>query len=147
MSSTNDTTPSVAPVPVATQTNKEKNKERMDKLREAKERKKAAGNGGVAGQPVAEPKAKKAPREPKEKTVRACRCGCGNQTGGYFYPGHDARFKGWLLKIERAKMEVKDLPESVQKEYTWIKKGAGMIPTTDYKGNPHKGYDADETPE
>jgi hypothetical protein len=75
------------------------------------------------------------------KEVKPCACGCKEETTSYFVQGHDARFKGWLLKIERGQMEVKDLPKSVQSTYKWVKRGDGYIPTTNYKGEPHKGYD------
>lgn len=50
----------------------------------------------------AEPKAPKAPKLP---TTQDCLCGCGLETGGKFRPGHDARVKGWLSKVEQGKYE------------------------------------------
>lgn len=102
----------------------------------------------------AKPATKKAAtkREPKAKELRPCACGCGAKTASYFVPGHDARFKSWLLNIERGKTalhgtEMKDgqtrtpLPRKVQEQYKWVKRGTGFIPTTNYKGEPHKGYE------
>lgn len=110
--------------------NKAKNKARMAALKDKKETR-AVG------------KAKSAPKNPKP-----CHCGCGNQTGGFFYPGHDARFKGWLLQIERGEETAdKLLKKSVRDQYQWVKSGlkgedgtVGMRPTKNYKGEPHKGY-------
>lgn len=127
----------VAP-PVA-MTNKEKNVARLKALKEAKERAKTAK---AEGKPA---KAAKVPREKKEKVVRPCKCGCGGQTTAHFVPGHDARFKGWLLKIEKGeKKPTEVLPESVFKSYKWVKRGPGAIPTTNYRGEVHTGYLTEE---
>lgn len=70
-----------------------------------------------------------------------CMCGCGEKTNGYFVPGHDARFKGWLIKIERGEAKPEDLlKKAVRERFKWVKKGEGMIPTTDYKDESHDGY-------
>ena len=129
---------------------KQINAERLQALKDAKAKKAAqpAATGATAtaaGGPAAIPgvegatngKPAKAPREPKTKTVRACRCGCGGQTTAYFVPGHDARFKGWLKKIEMGKKEISELPPAVQKEYTWTERGIGFVPDKDYKGDPY----------
>lgn len=88
-----------------------------------------------------------APRPPA--TVRKCACGCGDETTGFFVPGHDARFKGWLLRIERGEGQPTDyLPKKVADSYEWKpvarivgdKKVKGLIPTLNYKGQPHVGY-------
>ena len=120
--------------PVAPQTAKQANAERLQKLKDAKERAKVAKAAGTDG------KAAKAPRVKKEKTVKPCRCGCGGQTTAFFVPGHDARFKGWLTKVEKGEKKVSELPEAVQKAYKWVKRGKGAIPTTNYRGEPHSGY-------
>lgn len=82
-------------------------------------------------------------------TVKKCACGCGDETTGFFVPGHDARFKGWLLKIERGQAQPTDLmPKKVADAYEWKKVNrkvgdetvTGLIPTTNYKGEPHEGY-------
>lgn len=83
------------------------------------------------------------------KTVQKCKCGCGEETGGFFVPGHDARFKGKLLRIERGE----DTPEKilgarVASEYKWVsvtrkvdgEEVKGKIPSMNYKGEPHEGY-------
>lgn len=134
-----ETSAAASPIPEGVETKpkglKAKNEERKARLLQMNTEKK---------QKREEEKAAKPPRVKAEKKVRPCACGCGGQTTGFFVPGHDARFKGWLLKIERGTMEVKDLPPSVQKSYKWVQKGNGMIPTTNYKGEPHQGYDREE---
>lgn len=124
----------VADAPVASPSKKEANKARIQALKDAKARS-SAGNGEAAD--PTQPKATKAKKEKAPKTVRACRCGCGGQTTAYFVPGHDARFKGWLKKIERGEMEPKDLPKAVHEGYTWTQRGKGFVPNVDYKGNPY----------
>jgi hypothetical protein len=126
-----------APVskPSAAQTLKEKNAKRLADLKAKKaqqaEAKKAEG-GKVA----------KPPREKKVKEPKACKCGCGGTTNGYFVPGHDAKFKGMLLQIEKGKAKKEDvLDAEVIAEYKWVKAAAGgQRPTTNYKGEPHEGY-------
>lgn len=61
----------------------------------------------------ADPKPKK---EPKLPTTQDCLCGCGLETGGKFRPGHDARVKGWLSKVEQGKYEggFDALPETLK---------------------------------
>lgn len=76
-----------------------------------------------------------------KKQVKPCKCGCGEETTAHFVMGHDARFKGQLLRVERGQLKVSELPKAVQTAYKWVKKGDGFIPTTNYKGEPHKGYD------
>jgi len=125
----------VAEAPVAL-TNKEKNAARLQALKDAKAR--AKENKAAA------PPGEKKVRVKKEKTVKPCRCGCGGQTTAFFVPGHDARFKGWLIKVEKGEKKVSDLPESVQKGYKWVKKGTGAVPTTNYKGEVHHGYVSSE---
>lgn len=119
------------PVAATVSDNKTKNAERIAALKAKK----------VAAAPE-----KKSPVEKKEKVKRQCSCGCDAMVTGYFAQGHDARFKGWLLKIERGTMAVKDLPTRIQKAYEWKKVGDGMMPTKNYKGEPHSGYakDTDE---
>lgn len=86
------------------------------------------------------------PRKVKKEAAVAdkpCKCGCGGKTASHFIAGHDARFKGWLLKIERGQAKKEDLlKKAVIGAYTWKKKGKGEVPTTDYKGRPHKGYES-----
>lgn len=116
----------------------------------------AGGEGKTTAQKNAEAKARiaarkaegaaepKEPKTPKVKAQNPCKCGCGQMTGGNFFPGHDARFKGWLLQIERGEKKPEELltPE-VRAAYKWKKSanGKGLIPTTNYKGEPHNGYE------
>lgn len=97
-------------------------------------------------------KTKRARKDAAPKEMKPCACGCGEMTAGYFVPGHDAKFKSWLLKIERGThvlhgydktkdQEITPLPLKVQNQFKWVKRGEGYIPTTNYKGEPHKGYD------
>lgn len=125
----------VSAAPVAdkkTNAVRDKMKKLVDKGAKARATKKAKGER-VPGEK----------KEKKAKVMKPCTCGCGDQTPSYFVPGHDARFKGWLLQVERGKMKVEQLPKSVQKAYEWKKKGDGHIPTKNYKGEPHRGYDLD----
>ncbi len=50
-------------------------------------------------------KAKAAKREKATKTVRNCVCGCGTETTGYFAPGHDARYHGWVKKLADGRIQ------------------------------------------
>lgn len=86
----------------------------------------------------------KEPKPVKTKAVGPCKCGCGGETTANFVQGHDARFKSWLLKIERGEMTKDQLPDGVAEQYKWVKNPrveGGMIPTTNYKGEPHTGYE------
>ncbi len=105
-----------------------------------------AARMAVASQPGARRgkngKAKTAAKREK-RTGQPCSCGCGQTTGGgYFMPGHDSKFKGALLKVEKGEVELEKsgIPKKIRDQYKWIKKGDGLIPTTNYKGEPHKGY-------
>lgn len=121
---------SEAAAPVST---KEANKERLERLKAAKAVKEAKGAAGEAvGPPGTAPKVKKERAPKAEKVVRACRCGCGGQTTAFFVPGHDARWKGWMKKIELGKMEPKDLPAGTQALYKFTKRGVGFVPTMNY---------------
>lgn len=74
---------------------------------------------------------------------KPCKCGCGEKTASHFVAGHDARFKGWLLKIERGQAKKEDLlKKAVISAYTWKKKGKGEVPTLNYKGEKHTGYES-----
>ena len=55
-----------------------------------------------------------AKREKVPKQVRKCICGCGSDTQGFFAPGHDSRFHGWIAKLADGRMEPKDIPQSVR---------------------------------
>jgi hypothetical protein len=55
---------------------------------------------------------KKAEPKPLKRT-HDCLCGCGQETLSLFAPGHDARVKGILLKVERGELTRDSIPESV----------------------------------
>lgn len=105
----------------------------------APSRKPPVAKSKVAGMPVA--RAVKAPTAPVE--LSPCKCGCGKMVAKHFYAGHDARFKGWLLQIERGKLKKEEvLTAPVIAQYKWVKtKDGGERPTTNYKGEKHTGYD------
>jgi len=125
-----------AAAPPVADPKKAANEQRLANLRKAQEKNKETKAAKAASGDTSEtPKKVKTPA-----TLRSCRCGCSGQTKGFFVPGHDARFKGWLTKIERGEKEISSLPESVQKAYEWKARGKGSIPTTNYKGEPHSGY-------
>lgn len=112
----------------------------------------SANKARVAGQAAKKDAVAAQPKAPKaEKVKRNCACGCVDpetnartQVGGYFAMGHDARYKGWMIKIERGQMAVKDLPPTVQKEVAaaggWVKTETGYRTVNNYKGEPHAGY-------
>lgn len=124
-----------AGIPVATKSNREKEKERRGRL--AGRARKTELTGAAA---KASARAKRVTKPPQ--TVRSCACGCGDETSSYFVPGHDARFKSFMVKVERGTMAVDELPKAVQKAYEFKAKGKGFVSTTNYKGEPHKGYDS-----
>lgn len=43
----------------------------------------------------------KTDKAPTPIPTRDCACGCGNETKSIFAPGHDARLKGQLQRLER----------------------------------------------
>lgn len=125
--------------PVPTEDKKAKNKARLEELKKRKAVAKEAKASGAADQPGAEGGAKPA-RVRKEKVAKVpkpCRCGCGGQTTAFFVPGHDARWKGWMKKIELGKMELKDLPAPTQKMYKFTPRGVGYVPSENYNGSPY----------
>lgn len=77
-----------------------------------------------------EPKEPKAPRitasglpplpklpsinRPRKKKIQPCACGCGTDTSKTWAPGHDARAKGWALRIDRGICKMSDVPENEQ---------------------------------
>ena len=123
------TTMSVSAIPVATKTTRQQEKERRS-AKAATSAAKATAKGRAVK--VSKP----------TKTVRQCLCGtCSEETMGFFAPGHDARFKGLMVKVERGDLAVTDLPKAVQKAYTFKKRGDGFVTTENYKGEKHDGYD------
>lgn len=83
----------------------------------AKKAKSAGVEKGVAA--TATPKTKK---EKKVRKTHDCICGCGQETGGLYAPGHDARVKGILLKIERGDLEKTAVPAGVAPFVRWFGK-------------------------
>lgn len=64
------------------------------------------------------PKLPKLPRsrgERKAKPLVDCACGCGCQTRATWFPGHDARAKGWALRISRDICTMADVPVNERK--------------------------------
>ena len=88
----------------------------------AKAKAAAAKAGGTLTKAAAKIKAKTAPKQKKLKKTHDCLCGCGGETFGLFAPGHDARVKGILLKIERGDMGKEAVPETVAPFVKWIGK-------------------------
>lgn len=131
----------VAAVPVAGKaktSNAAQNKAQKASLASKKAAAPARPLTGAAAK--AKERAANSPKAPK--TVRQCACGCGEETQGYFFPGHDARFKSWMIKIERGQAVKEEiLPKSVLKAFEFKKKGPGFVTTTNYKGEKHSGYD------
>lgn len=142
----NDMASGVAGVPgvAAKGSLKEQNQARLAELK----KKKAATAQAREEEKKAKPKAAKKAKAPKEP--KPCVCGCGEMTGGFFFPGHDAVFKGKLLKIEKGDAKKEELLDAdVIAKYKWVssglegKVGKGQRPTTNYKGEPHSGYYVD----
>lgn len=130
--------------PVAVKSKKEINQERLQNLKDAKERAKNEKAAAAAQPGTGEAKPARVRKAKAEKVVKPCRCGCGGQTTAFFVPGHDARFKGWMLSVEKGTKEIKDLPASVQKEYKFTKRGKGYVPDKNYKGEPYVPYLSEE---
>jgi len=127
---------SAAPVPAKS------DRARLQKLRKAPKN---------SARPLGTKKVKTAKKSAAPAELKPCACGCGGKTAGYFIPGHDSKFKSWLLKLEKgltalhgAEMaegqERTALPKKVQEQYKWVKRGDGVLPTTNYKGEKHSGY-------
>ena len=74
---------------------------------------KAAPKKTASGLPPL-PKLPSAGRKRAPKPMQPCKCGCGTQTTGTWAPGHDARAKGWALRIERGICKMSDVPENEQ---------------------------------
>jgi chemotaxis protein histidine kinase CheA len=64
---------------------------------------------------AASAKAKKPAPQPKKDKTKDCLCGCGGRTkGGLFIPGHDAKLKSFLLKVEKGEADVNTLPQATR---------------------------------
>jgi hypothetical protein len=77
-----------------------------------------------------------------------CGCGCGGKVAANrrFCVGHAARWRGWMMRIERGEMPRECLPPALQNSLRWTKcmHCGGWIPTTDALGRPiikRVGYD------
>ena len=125
-----ETQMSVAGIPVASKTTREQEKARKTSR---STRLVSAGKSNKA-------KAK-APKGADGRQTRKCECGCKEETMSYFVAGHDARFKGWMVKVERGTMEMGDLNSYIRNKYTFKKRGDGYVSTENYKGEKHDGYD------
>lgn len=52
------------------------------------------------------------PKSPgKKKPLKPCKCGCGSQTRAIWYPGHDSRMRGWILRVERGYVKLSEIPD------------------------------------
>lgn len=82
-------------------------------------------------------------KEKVAKELKPCGCGCGELAGGYFRMGHDARFKGLMLKVERGEKAPEEVfTKAIVAAYTWVKTAkGGKRATKNYKGEVHDGYD------
>ena len=56
--------------------------------------------------PKAQPQANAKPEQ--AQPVKRCLCGCGGETKGRFVPGHDARVKGLLRRLDLGKAKEGD---------------------------------------
>lgn len=77
-----------------------------------KKQPKAVTEAGLAPLPRMAQSASKAERKPKP--TADCACGCGGQTRGLWVPGHDARAKGWAMRIERGIITMDGVPANEQ---------------------------------
>lgn len=104
---------------------KQANAARQAKLAEAKEAKAAT----KAAKKSAAPKREKVVIEPHE-----CLDGCGEvlTTNAKFKPGHDAKLKSIIVKIERGELELDSLP-GIASDVTKFKKG-DLLKSKDEKG-------------
>lgn len=89
--------------------------------------KKAAKSGGK----------EKAVRVKKEKTMGPCLDGCGAMVGARFFPGHDAKLKAIIVKVERGELDLDDIPEPAQ-ELTKFTKGEVITEESKVKGEDGK---------
>lgn len=95
------------------------------------------GKGKTTTKAAPGTKAVKEPKVPKEKklpSTQNCLCGCGLETGGKFRPGHDAKVKGLLGKVEKGILKFADLPPLVQA----VAKFAGTAATAGKEGSNYR---------
>lgn len=74
------------------------------------------GKGGatVAMPPLPKMTSARVATERKAKPVRDCACGCGTQTKSEWAPGHDARARGWAIRIQRGIITIDQVPVNEQ---------------------------------
>jgi hypothetical protein len=77
----------------------------------AKEKAAKAKAAGALDKKAAKVVKEKAPK--KLRKTHDCLCGCGTETLSLYAPGHDARVKGIILKVERGDLEKSAIPETV----------------------------------
>lgn len=77
-----------------------------------KPKREAKAKEPLEGGLVPMPKMPSATRARKPKPMHDCACGCGGQTRSLWVPGHDARAKGWAMRIERNIVTMADVPEN-----------------------------------
>jgi hypothetical protein len=84
--------------------------------------------GKKAREAKAEEAKKTQAEQPKTEAIRSCPCGCGTSLlkKRVFEQGHDARIRGWFVKVEKGKME---LTEPILKKAfpIWQTKGSGAF--------------------
>jgi hypothetical protein len=125
---------STAAIPMSGKSSRSRDKERKASLSSRR----AAAIPSSSKRKLAGAAARSAARPKMQKTVRDCACGCGEETMSYFAPGHDGRWHGWMKKIAAGADPADIIPnKKVRDSYTFKKKGAGMVPTLDYRGEPY----------
>lgn len=91
----------------------------------------------IPGQLAEEKAAKKDKPEPKPKKLGIpCLCGCGGMTkpGSFFIPGHDARTKGFVIKVNKGKMDASCLRTALDYGAVVVHKGIyAILPVADIK--------------
>ena len=66
------------------------------------------------------------PTVKKEKALKPCGDGCGCMVASKFRPGHDAKYKSMVLKVERGEIKIEELPALMQEQLTWAKTEDGL---------------------
>lgn len=94
--------------------------ERKARNQKSTETAQAATTQAEQVKPVAEGKLPKLPKLPsaartrKPKPQQPCACGCNTPTRSQWAPGHDARARGWAIRIERSIVKMSDIPVNEQ---------------------------------
>jgi hypothetical protein len=67
------------------------------------------------------------PSKPKSKRQqKPCADGCGNMVASKFRPGHDAKYKSMVLKVERGEMKIEELPAPMREQLKWATTENGL---------------------